>query len=77
MTNFIFKSPKGLLKKSDNNKLDILMFKLAIVQKQNRELRQDMVDVKLMLNKLLIDKHLQFQVDDFYDVPPASEEESV
>ncbi len=32
-----------------------------------RHQRQDNVDIKLMLNKLLIEKHLQMQVDDFYE----------
>ncbi len=43
------------------------MHQIKIVQGQNRQLRQDLVDVKLMLNKLLIDKHLQMQVDEYFD----------
>ncbi len=43
------------------------MHQLKVVQGQNRHLRQDMVDIKLMLNKLLIDKHLQMQVDEYFD----------
>ncbi len=66
MTNFIFKSHKRLIKNSPINS-DILMHQLTIVQGQNRHLRQDLVDVKLMLNKLLIDKHLQMQVDTYFD----------
>ena len=52
------------------------MNQLKIVQSQNRYLRQNLVDVKLMLNKLLIDKHLQMQVDEYFDKdePPAQEE---
>ncbi len=46
---------------------------MGVVQAQNRALRQDLVDVKLMLNKLLIDKHLQFQVDDYYNSEESSE----
>ncbi len=73
MNNFIFKSANRLIKNSPTT-LDTLMFQLRTVQKQNRELRQDLVDVKLMLNKLLIDKHLQMQVDEYFDEdkePPA------
>ncbi len=66
MTNFIFKSPRRLIKNESLN-LDNLMGQLKIVQSQNRHLRQDLVDVKLMLNKLLIDKHLQMQVDEWFD----------
>ncbi len=74
MTNFIFKSSKGLIKNSPI--LDTILAKLLVVQEQNRHLRQDLVDVKLMLNRLLIDKHLQMQVDNYFeedknDVHPA------
>ncbi len=65
MTNFIFKSPKRLIKNSPIQ--DAILGQLKIVQSQNRYLRQDLVDVKLMINKLLIDKHLQMQVDTFFD----------
>ncbi len=64
MTNFIFKSHKRLVKNSPIN--DSILAKLVNIQGQNRYLRQDLVDVKLMLNKLLIDKHLKFQVDDYF-----------
>ncbi len=74
MTNFIFKSPRRLIKNVDNTpSLDIIC-QLKIVQSQCRFLRQDLIDVKLMLNKLLIDKHLQSQVDDFYDEPPPQDQ---
>ncbi len=66
MTNFIFKSSKRLIKNSPTQ-MDTVMHQLTIVQSQNRHLRQDLVDVKLMLNKLLIDKHLQMQVDTYFD----------
>ncbi len=66
MTNFIFKSPRRLIKNSPV-KLETIMNQLLVVQEQNRHLRQDLVDVKLMLNKLLITEHLQKQVDDFYE----------
>ncbi len=59
MTNFIFKSPRRLIKNVDNNRLEIIMNEL-------RHQRQDNVDIKLMLNKLLVDKHLQMQVDEYF-----------
>ncbi len=63
MTNFIFKSSKGLIKNVDN----MLLGQLKIIQNQNRFIRQDLTDVKLMLNRLLIDKHLQMQVDEYFE----------
>ncbi len=65
MTNFIFKSPRRLIKNSPIP--EPILDKLKIIQGQNRYLRQDLVDVKLMLNKLLIDKHLQMQVDNYFE----------
>ncbi len=65
MNNFIFKSPRRLIKNSPIP--DAVLGQLKIIQSQNRYLRQDLVDVKLMLNKILIDKHLQMQVDDYYE----------
>ncbi len=67
MTNFIFKSPRRLIKNVDNTQNVNILGQLKIIQGQNRFLRQDLVDVKLMLNKLLIDKHLQHQVDDYFE----------
>ncbi len=66
MNNFIFKSANRLIKNSPIT-LATVMHQMTIVQGQNRHLRQDMVDIKLMLNKLLIDKHLQSQVDDWFE----------
>ncbi len=65
MTNFIFKSPRRLVKNSPIP--EPVLDKLKIIQGQNRYLRQDLVDVKLMLNKLLINKHLEHQVDEYFD----------
>ncbi len=66
MTNFIFSRPRPTTKKLANTQ-DAYLGQLKIIQTQNRYLRQDLVDVKLMLNKLLIEKHLQMQVDDYYE----------
>ncbi len=74
MTNFIFKSPRRLVKKLANApEVDLILGQLKIIQSQERFLRQDLVDVKLMLNKLLIDKHLQSQVDDYFEKPPVED----
>ncbi len=75
MNNFIFKSANRLIKNSPIT-LDNIMANMGVVQAQNRALRQDLVDVKLMLNKLLVDKHLQMQVDEYFehDSAPTSAE---
>ncbi len=75
MNNFIFKSANRLIKNSPIT-LDTVMHQVSVVQEQNRHLRQDMVDVKLMLNKLLIDKHLQMQVDEYFEDKPQHPEDS-
>ncbi len=66
MNNFIFKSANRLIKNSPTT-VGVLMSKLDMIQTEQRAARQDMVDIKLMLNKLLIDKHLQMQVDEYFD----------
>ncbi len=66
MTNFIFKSHKGLIKNSPLTE-GYIMTKLQLIQLELRHQRQDNKDIKLMLNKLLIDKHLQTQVDNYFD----------
>ncbi len=67
MNNLFSKSANRLLEKSSNTPEMLLMNQLKVVQTQNRLLRQDMVDIKLMINKLLVDKHLQMQVDNYFD----------
>ncbi len=67
MNNFIFKSANRLIKNSPIDLGNVIIRQMTIMQKQNRELRQDLVDVKLMINKLLIDKHLQMQVDTYFE----------
>ncbi len=66
MTNFIFKSANRLTKNSPINIAD-LDRKLNLIQLELRHQRQDNTDIKLMLNKLLIEKHLQMQVDNYFD----------
>ncbi len=66
MTNFIFKSSKRLIKNSPLTE-GYLLVKLEAIQKELRHQRQDHRDMSLKLEKLLIDKHLQVQVDDYFD----------
>ncbi len=76
MTNFIFKSPRRLIKNSPTQDAAITGA-LKIIQSQNRYLRQDLVDVKLMINKLLIDKHLQMQVDEYFEHTPEDNKQDL
>ncbi len=75
MNNFIFKSANRLIKNSPIT-IDSLDRRLVRIQVEQRAQRQDLVDVKLMLNKLLVDKHLQMQVDEYFehDSAPTSAE---
>ncbi len=66
MNNFIFKSANRLIKNSPIT-CDTLDKRLIRIQIELRHQRQDNVDLKLMINKLLIDKHLQMQVDEYFD----------
>ncbi len=66
MTNFIFKSANRLIKNSPLTE-GYLMTKLQSIQLELRHQRQDNKDIKLMLDKLLVDKHLQMQVDTYFD----------
>ncbi len=66
MTNFIFKSANRLIKNSPLTE-GYLMTKLEAIQKELRHQRQDHKDMSLKLEKLLIDKHLQMQVDTYFD----------
>ncbi len=67
MKNFIFKSPRRLVKNSSINIMGIVLFKVSTIQDEQRHQRQDLADIKLMLNKLLINKHLEQQADEYFD----------
>ncbi len=67
MNNFIFKSPKRLIKNDSINILGTVLFKISNIQDELRHQRSEHKDIMLMLNKLLIDKHLQSQVDDYFE----------
>ncbi len=66
MTNFIFKSANRLIKNSPLTE-GYLLTKLEAIQTELRHQRQDHKDMSLKLEKLLIDKHLQMQVDNYFD----------
>ena len=61
MTNFIFKS-QGTYKK--------LVLKLEIIQSELRHARVDHTQMLLLLNKLMHDRNLQTQVDEYFDKDP-------
>ncbi len=71
MTNFIFKSANRLIKNSPITE-GYLMIKLESIQTELRHQRQDHRDMSLKLEKLLIDKHLQMQVDTYFDEDETS-----
>ncbi len=69
MTSFLFKSTNRLIKNSTIS-LDLLNRQLDFVLKEQRLQRSDLKDIKLMINKVLIDKHLQEQVDTYFEDNP-------
>ncbi len=71
MTNFIFKSANRLIKNSPLTE-GYIMTKLEHVQLELRHQRQDNKDIKRMLQKLLIEKHLQMQVDEYFKEDTAN-----
>ncbi len=60
----LFLSPNGLLKNVFN--------KLEMIQSELRHQRQDNVQILYLLNKLLVDKNLQKQVDSYFDEDETS-----
>ncbi len=66
MINLLSKSPKGLMRNESGN-LDNLIKKIDFVLSEQRHQRSDLQDIKRMINKLLIDEHLQQQVDEYFD----------
>ncbi len=63
MTNFIFKS-QGTYKK--------LCQQLVIIQNELRAQRQDNIQILFLLNKLLVNKNLQKQVDEYFQEDGSS-----
>ncbi len=79
MNNFIFKSPRRLVKNSSIN-LGILDRRLELIQTEMRHQRADLHDISRKIDRLLIDKHLQMQVDNYfeedrYDVHPEDKKD--
>ncbi len=66
MTNFIFKS-QGTYKK--------LCQQLEIIQSELRAQRQDNLEIKYKLDKLLVNHNLQKQVDEYFEDTPHPEDE--
>ncbi len=66
MNNFIFKSSRRLIKNSPITE-GYLAIKLDSIQAELRHARVDHKEMSLKLEKLLIDKHLQHQVDDYFE----------
>ncbi len=75
MTNFIFKSANRLIKNVPLTE-QFLMTKLESIQKELRHQRVDLQEINRKLMKLLIDKHLQMQVDNYFDADPVHPEDS-
>ncbi len=74
MNNLFSKSSKRLLEKSSPNLEYLIDKKLDLVLKEQRHQRSDLKDLKLMINKVLIDKHLQEQVDTYFEDSPENED---
>ncbi len=66
MNNFIFKSANRLIKNSPTTMDDLMRIQMQI-QAEQRAQRQDLKDISLKIQKLMIDKHLQMQVDEYFD----------
>ncbi len=75
MTNFIFKSANRLIKNSPIT-VEILISKMDMIQREQRAQRQDLVDIKRMLNRITIDKHLQMEVDQYFEDRPNNDTEN-
>ncbi len=71
MTNFLFKSASRLSKNSPIH-LGILDRRLEFIQTEMRHQRSDLRELSQKMDRLLIDKHLQFQVDDYFDEKETS-----
>ncbi len=72
MNNFIFKSSKGLIKNSSIS-LSILNNQLEMILKEQRHQRSDLQEVSHKLDRLLVDKHLQMQVDEYFKDSPQED----
>ncbi len=69
MNNFIFKSTSRLIKNSPITMDDLMRCTRLLLDEQKCQ-RSDLHELSLKLEKLLIDKHLQTQVDEYFSHPP-------
>ncbi len=69
MTNFIFKSANRLIKNSPNT-IRTLDNHLEMILREQRHQRADLRDINRKIDRLLVDKHLQMQVDEYFDKDP-------
>ncbi len=69
MTNFIFKSANRLIKNSPIT-YGALERNLQIILQEQRHQRSDLHEISLKLQKIMIDKHLQMQVDEYFQETP-------
>ncbi len=70
MTNFIFKSPRRLIKNSPIETENRIFRLLELILNEQRCQRADLKDCNIKLQRLMIDKHLQTQVDEYFEKDP-------
>ncbi len=73
MNNFILKSANRLIKNSSINPVADLIYvsrQIGFVLSEQRAQRADLQEILTRLNKLMIDKHLQQQVDTYFEDAP-------
>ncbi len=73
MNNLFSKSSKRLLEKSSIN-LGLLDRRLEFIQIEMRHQRSDLRDISRKIDRLLVDKHLQMQVDEYFTEKPSQED---
>ncbi len=75
MTNFIFKSANRLIKNSPTT-LARLDYLLNMIQTEQRAQRADLRIISQKIDRLLVDKHLQMQVDEYFEDDHVSSQSS-
>ncbi len=66
MTNFIFKSANRLIKNSPITS-ELLDKQLDLILTEQRHQRSDLRILSQKIDRLLVDKHLQMQVDNYFE----------
>ncbi len=72
MINLLSKSPRGLMRNESGSLANLM----DIMLREQRHQRSDLQDIKLMINKVLVNKHLQQQVDEYFEDESPPEESS-